>query len=347
MNLNACPLPIAEEVFVEFVEEACLAPTVHNTQPARWRRGKDSSFVLCGDRNRMIPAADPAGRDWRLSIGAHFEGLALAVAARGLHAEAQFSSAHVAVEPETAERIHQEVARIVFRSVPASEGSKQHLPIRSRASWRGGFVTSNEEADTDVAAFSKLRDDCVLVTNRTEVAQIAKLGDAAAMHFLRDDEHRLELVAWLRLLKSHPNYFADGLNREAMSLSLLESFGAAIVLGPAFATLDSMGLAAPLLSEHSKTSAASAIVLFHRPKGEDPFEMGRAFYRAWLDMELCGLVGCPISVLADCPETNGQLSTQHHIPQTRELVSVFRVGRPTGKRSISHARLPLDEVIVC
>ena len=64
------------------LDEARLAPSVHNVQPTRWRLAGDR-LLLLGDPARTIPAADPAGRDWRLSHGAHFEGLSLALAARG------------------------------------------------------------------------------------------------------------------------------------------------------------------------------------------------------------------------------------------------------------------------
>ena len=64
------------------LDEARLAPSVHNVQPTRWRLAGDR-LLLLGDPTRAIPVADPAGRDWRLSHGAHFEGLALALAARG------------------------------------------------------------------------------------------------------------------------------------------------------------------------------------------------------------------------------------------------------------------------
>ena len=56
------------------LDEARLAPSVHNVQPTRWRLAGDR-LLLLGDPARTIPVADPAGRDWRLSHGAHFEGL--------------------------------------------------------------------------------------------------------------------------------------------------------------------------------------------------------------------------------------------------------------------------------
>ena len=70
------------ELLRALVAEARLAPSVHNVQPSRWRL-KGNRLLLLGDLTRAIPVADPAGRDWRLSHGAHLEGLSLALAARG------------------------------------------------------------------------------------------------------------------------------------------------------------------------------------------------------------------------------------------------------------------------
>ena len=184
------------------------------------------------------------------------------------------------------------------------------------------------------------------MTDRNSIAEIAQLADRAALYFLRDDLHRAELLEWLRLSRSHPRYARDGLNAEAMQLSSIEAWGAGLVLGPLFRPLDSIGLAAPLVRETAKTSSAAAIVLFHRPAGEDAFESGRAFYRAWLTMERHGLKGCPMSVLADWDQSRDTLAQRYAVPADRHIVSVFRIGRPDGTPSAVRARLPVDELIV-
>lgn len=92
-------------------------------------------------------------------------------------------------------------------------------------------------------------------------------------------------------------------------------------------------------------TASGAIALFHRPAGEDPLETGQAFYRAWLTMERLGLAACPVSVLADWPEANRMLVSQHRLPAGRRLVNVFRLGIAAGALSTRHVRLPVQELI--
>jgi nitroreductase len=319
------------------VAEARLAPSVHNVQPSRWRL-VGNRLLLLGDPSRAIPVADPAGRDWRLSHGAHFEGLALALAARG----ARLSSIEKpAAGPATDGLVSIAECAVVQHTEPSSE-----QPVQTRMSWRGAFKPVDAETKAELARLAAARDDCKLVTDRDSIAKIAQLADRAAIYFLRDDLHRAELLQWLRLSRSHSRYTRDGLNAEAMQLSSIEAWGAGLVLGPLFRPLDSIRFAAPLVRETAKTSSAAAIVLLHRPAGEDAFESGRAFYRAWLAMERHGLKGCPMSVLVDWDQSRDTLAKRHAIPAGRHIVSVFRIGRPAGTPSAMRARLPVDELIV-
>ena len=64
---------------------ADLAPSVHNSQPWRWRVGP-SSIHLFADPARALPATDPEGRDLRISCGAALHHLRVALNAAGLAA---------------------------------------------------------------------------------------------------------------------------------------------------------------------------------------------------------------------------------------------------------------------
>lgn len=59
------------------------APSVHNSQPWRWRIGP-STIHLFTDPARALPATDPEGRDLRLSCGAALHHLRTALLAAGL-----------------------------------------------------------------------------------------------------------------------------------------------------------------------------------------------------------------------------------------------------------------------
>ena len=57
----------------------------------------------------------------------------------------------------------------------------------------------------------------------------------------------------------------------------LEAAAARMVLrSPMFNAIDALGLSSALVSEKAKTRSAAAIVLFHRPVGEEPIDSGVA-----------------------------------------------------------------------
>ncbi len=319
----------------KLVAQARLAPSVHNIQPTRFSL-EDGAILLHGDPDRRLPAADSTGHDVRLSHGAALEGLALALSENGLAiAEARIGRADKAGP----------IARI---TVAAASGAPDPLgeQIPLRASWRGGFLPPDAATRAALQRLSTAAPDLLLVQEHAAVQRIAALADRAGLFFLRDPDHRSELLSWMRLSKRHPGYRCDGLNAEAMALSRIEALGAGIVLGPAFPWLDRIGFAAALTSEAGKASSAAAMALFHRPNGEDPLLTGRAFYRAWLAMAREGLAGCPVSVLVDWPETRAALSQAHQMPAGRRLVNVFRIGVPLVSQTVRHARLPVDELIL-
>jgi hypothetical protein len=61
------------------------APSVHNSQPWRWRFGR-GSLHLYADLRRWLPATDPDGRDVLLSCGAVLHHVTVALAATEIRA---------------------------------------------------------------------------------------------------------------------------------------------------------------------------------------------------------------------------------------------------------------------
>ena len=70
---------------MDAVEHALRAPSVHNTQPWRWRIGEDR-VELHSDPDRHLPVTDPDRRDLVLSCGAALHHLTVAMAASGVSA---------------------------------------------------------------------------------------------------------------------------------------------------------------------------------------------------------------------------------------------------------------------
>ncbi|AUS81390.1 NAD(P)H nitroreductase [Actinoalloteichus sp. AHMU CJ021] len=71
-----------EEVLWSAVDQATRAPSVHNTQPWRWR-WEPGAVWLYADWGRQLPVADPRGWDVLMSCGAALHHLRVALAAAG------------------------------------------------------------------------------------------------------------------------------------------------------------------------------------------------------------------------------------------------------------------------
>jgi nitroreductase len=320
--------------FAALVEEANLAPSVHNTQPSRWRLEPDGRVLVLEDPRRRLPVGDPLGRDADVSHGAAIEGFALACAAWG--AEIQMDTLESGVGTSL-----RPVARLTLGPAVAPDPLRAMVP--TRRTYRGAFVKA-----ADRAALSSLstEGDVRLIDDAQGVARLAQLNDEAGLRTFRDGPYRAELLSWMRLSPKHPRWASDGLNAEAMEMSGLEAAGAGLVLRPGvFEALDRIGVARAFVAEAVVVRSAQAVALFHRPASESPLQTGRRFYRLWLEFEQLGLSAAPMAVLADDVQVRSTISTDFGIPPERRLVTAFRLGPAPSRKLGPKPRLPVAELL--
>ena len=75
--------PLEEQV-ADMVHAATLAPSMHNTQPWRFRLLRDAETIeLYADPDRMLPHSDPHGRAVHIACGAALFNLRVAAATAG------------------------------------------------------------------------------------------------------------------------------------------------------------------------------------------------------------------------------------------------------------------------
>jgi hypothetical protein len=317
-----------------FIAEASLAPSVHNVQPARWRVEADG-VMLFEDNSRSLPAADPRGHDVAISLGASAEGFRLAASRAGYGVETELLDG-------TSNNRLRPIARL--RLTPGSHADPLVEFVTTRASHRGAFAAASE-AERAVAR-TLVADDATVLTAPSVLVQAGRRLDAASWAFMRDDGFRHELLSWMRLSRRDPNWSRDGLNAEAMAMGRIAATGAGLVLGPLFSLLANFGLAKPLLAEGSRIAKDTAIVLFHRPANEPPFESGAQFYRVWLRIEAAGFGAAVLAALADDAEANAWAREAGRIPVEHRLINAFRIGRRPAGQMAPRVRLPIGELLV-
>ncbi|MEU0541997.1 Acg family FMN-binding oxidoreductase [Nocardia sp. NPDC005978] len=81
--------PKLQHAFETAIDMAVRAPSIHNTQPWRWRVTADAVH-LYADTSRHLPATDPTGRALVMSCGAALHHLRVGLAMLGWHAGVRY-----------------------------------------------------------------------------------------------------------------------------------------------------------------------------------------------------------------------------------------------------------------
>lgn len=93
-------VPVARDI----VTMATRAPSLHNTQPWRWRIVHDDLLELFADHDRRLPVLDPRGRLMTVSLGAALHHAV--VAARAVDREVEVERYPVDGTPDLVARVH-------------------------------------------------------------------------------------------------------------------------------------------------------------------------------------------------------------------------------------------------
>jgi hypothetical protein len=115
------------------IELGCRAPSVHNTQPWRWRMVGDAVIELYADRGRQLSVSDPSGRNLTLSCGAALHHSIVAARALGLAPDVEL------VTPGAGEDL---LARIhLSRSASTTDAAEGLTSLERRCTDRRRFTS--------------------------------------------------------------------------------------------------------------------------------------------------------------------------------------------------------------
>lgn len=325
------------------VAAASLAPSLGNTQPARWHLDADGAVWLLADPGRLIKAGDPRELALRLAVGAALEGTVLALSAMGLGVSRTELFDRSA--PPTPVAGYTPLARLRL-----GESAMPHPLARlmeKRFTWRGPFVQANADQASDLMAWARLHESLVLILDRDEIGRLAAHNDDALLRDIRDPVIRAETTGWMRLSPDHPDYARDGLGFDALGLSPLAArLGSFVLNGPLFPAFDAAGLVARLIAERGRAENMTAIMLFFRPTLESPLSSGRAYYYRLLELAEMGFQAWPMGALAGQPEMASEIRRNNAIHDGNRLIAIFRLGVPPRGANPRRVRLPVSELIV-
>ncbi|MQY25837.1 Acg family FMN-binding oxidoreductase [Nocardia aurantia] len=179
----------AAAIFETAVAAAVRAPSVHNTQPWRWRLDGET-IRLYADRDRQLAAADPSQRALLLSCGAALQHLRVALAQAGRAAEVTYF-------PDLGDPDHLADITTTVAS-PSPEDLDMAAAIRHRRSDRrryGPRPTPSRQLRAVARAAVPYGAAARLVPPNLRDL-LAEVGHAAADRHREDPAYQRELSAW-------------------------------------------------------------------------------------------------------------------------------------------------------
>ncbi len=321
------------------------APSAHNTQPARWRFTPGGEVLLFEDTSRRLAVGDPTGRDHGIGLGAAVEGLRLALSGLGL---ALGDPDPARAGDEATVRGRPEL-RLVARArlSPGARPDPLASWVAHRRTYRGRFAARHAAGLITLQDALSRSSDVHAIFDAKRIATLAVEADRATARLSERPGAEAELYHWLRFSPRDRAWRRDGLTAACLGLSAPERLAGRWLLEPRlFALLARAGVHRALLAEAPRTRTAWALVLLLRPRGEDPLETGRRFYRSWLRLTAAGFSARPISALIDDPAAEACLRANGGVPADSGPAAVFAVGRGRPSRRAQSPRLPPDELLV-
>jgi len=184
---------IDQATYRHAVAAAIMAPSLHNSQPWRFRLRADAVEVLADD-GRGLVASDPTGWAMRIACGAATFNLRLAFAIRGWQADVRW-------RPHPDDPAVMASVTVAVRR-PASP-AEQHLyeAIPRRHSNRAPFWPDPVPADARARMVEAARAEAAwleLITGTSAVGAVAEIAHAANRVLIRDSGYAAELARWTR-----------------------------------------------------------------------------------------------------------------------------------------------------
>lgn len=309
------------------VELACLAPSVHNTQPWRWQL-RDNEIELYADHDRQLAVSDPVGRNLVISCGAALHHAQ--VAARALGWMPRVARLPDPDNPDL-------LARLELAPHPPSHSATEALEaLQNRVTDRRRFTSwpvPGERLVALVSAAVATGAAAVAVTDAVDRVQV-ELGVSRALDLQERDQ---DLVTEQRLWRDHGAH--DGIPTRALPERVAESRSRRSRFYPEL--LDE--------SQRQLVDGYDGIVVLGG-RGDDVADWlatGEALSALWLRATLDGLAVVPLSQAIEVAETRTTL--EHGVLGGRVTPHLLiRVGwQPMGRRDLTRTpRRPVADVLL-
>lgn len=309
------------------VDLACRAPSLHNSQPWRWRYSR-GRLELFGDRSRLLGEADPVGRQLAISCGSALHHLEIAMTSLRWRSEVTILPGR---EPPGA------LASLLFRrdAHPQSHDFDLLTAIRRRRSDRRPFAspphTFVDQLDrlTGLAARYGVHLDALGSQDRSTLVAATEASAGVRRY---DAGYHAELYWWAGHERS-----TEGIPPDALATA---SESADVAAGRPFPAPQRRESAQPRGPDES-----SVLVLSTQSDTKAEWiACGRAFSAVVLDATVSQLATCPLTHLTEVRQSRDLIRSL--VPHQGTPQILIRVGKAGAPASVPETpRRGLDEVL--
>ena len=328
-----------QQDWAQVVAAATRAPSIHNTQPWRFRASGDRLDVFL-DPERALPVLDPTARQQIISCGIAVEFAVVALAARGLAAD-------VTTLPEDGAPDHLAAVRITGRGTPTEDDAALADAIERRHTVRAPFLSRtvpDELIDRIRAEAGRFHAWVKPITrSEEEVATVFLISRAEEIE-QGDPAYLAELQRWMR---TDPGA-VDGVPVEAVPADDPQARPSNWLIRDFVVGTREQGEFLPAGDPDALPPEVErpAVVLMGTDEDDrdDWLQAGRALARVLLIATVEGLAASPLTQALDWPSTRTRLQSRLSLVGHPQML--LRMGYPpeTPPGAVS-GRRPVDEVL--
>ncbi|MEO8182477.1 MAG: hypothetical protein ABI895_26875 [Deltaproteobacteria bacterium] len=314
-----------------------LAPSSHNTVPQRFLFPSEGNTIeICVDREVVLGASDPSGRQASVSVGCGITNLLHAAGCYGFDAAVElFDSAASRVLPHRPQEArYTRVARVRFQRGTALEPEAVLLAMIERRSVRADY---NAAVALPAALMAALNDlmrsqypelEFHLVHDPRTLGFLADLQELADSTALSREEFTTELGNWLIENDSDSPLGMRG-REHGLSDELTQSVQARLLSEIRLRPEEVSGLARGA-NIGIRSSSAVGIIVAPRDDLQHRVLAGRAFEDLVLTLHQRGFVTAMHAAITELESPN--LALQAQLGTLGRPVVVFRMGQPLEPR---------------
>ena len=320
--------PVTGPLTREFVRLAALAASSHNTQPWKFRIGRQSIEIL-PDFERRCPVVDPDDAHLFKSLGCAAENLVHAAAAQGYAAEVNFDGAAdsivIQLRPSSAVRPAELSRAITVRQC-------------TKTPYDGSPLAKDQLRALELAGQgSTVR--AIFLTERRQIETVIEYVNQGNHAQLSDSAFRRELVSWIRFNPGDALRKGDGLSGRTTGQPALPAWLAKLIIGFVLTPKSQ----ADADAKNIRSSSAVAIFVSGRDDKAAWVETGRLYERFALQAAALEIRNAFINQPVEVRRLRPQLESWLGLKGENALL-VVRIGR--ARLAPYSLRRPVEDIIL-